>query len=68
MHSGQPRSRCLAGPRGRPSRRGGLAAAGQALRAMEATGLALDVASLVGTHDLRELSAGDDDRPLAPAE
>jgi N-acyl-D-amino-acid deacylase len=40
----------------------------EALRALEATGLALNVASFVGAHNLRELSAGDTDRPLTPAE
>src|SRR3984885_165149 len=40
----------------------------EALRALEATGLALNVASFVGAHNLRELSAGDNDRPLTPAE
>jgi N-acyl-D-amino-acid deacylase len=40
----------------------------EALRTLEATGLALNVASFVGAHNLRELSAGDNDRPLTPAE
>jgi N-acyl-D-amino-acid deacylase len=40
----------------------------QALRALEASGLALNVASFVGAHNLRELAAGDSDRPLTPAE
>jgi N-acyl-D-aspartate/D-glutamate deacylase len=40
----------------------------EALRALEADGLALNVASFVGAHNLRELSAGDTDRPLTRAE
>jgi N-acyl-D-amino-acid deacylase len=40
----------------------------EALRALEASGLALNVASFVGAHNLRELSAADTDRPLTPAE
>jgi N-acyl-D-amino-acid deacylase len=40
----------------------------EALRALEAGGLALNVASFVGAHNLRELAAGDTDRPLTPAE
>jgi N-acyl-D-amino-acid deacylase len=40
----------------------------EALRALEAGGLALNVASFVGAHNLRELTAGDTDRPLTPAE
>jgi N-acyl-D-amino-acid deacylase len=40
----------------------------EALRALESTGLAVNVASFVGAHNLRELSAGDTDRPLTPAE
>lgn len=40
----------------------------EALRALEASGLALNVASFVGAHNLRELAAGDTDRPLTPGE
>jgi N-acyl-D-amino-acid deacylase len=40
----------------------------EALRALEAGGLALNVASFVSAHNLRELAAGDADRPLTPAE
>src|SRR5579872_313865 len=40
----------------------------EALRALEAGGLAVNVASFVGAHNLRELSAGDTDRPLTQAE
>jgi N-acyl-D-amino-acid deacylase len=40
----------------------------EALRALEASGLALNVASFVGAHNLRELSAGDTNRPLTSAE
>jgi N-acyl-D-amino-acid deacylase len=40
----------------------------QALEALEASGLAVNVASFVGAHNLRELSAADDDRPLTLAE
>jgi N-acyl-D-amino-acid deacylase len=40
----------------------------QALGALETGGLWLNVASFVGAHNLRELSAGDTARPLTPAE
>ena len=40
----------------------------EALRALEAAGLALNVASFVGAHNLRELGAADADRPLTLAE
>jgi len=40
----------------------------EALRALEASGLALNVASFVGARNLRELTAADTDRPLTPAE
>jgi N-acyl-D-amino-acid deacylase len=40
----------------------------EALSALEASGIALNVASFVGAHNLRELAAGDTDRPLTPAE
>ena len=40
----------------------------EALRALETGGVALNVASFVGAHNLRELSAGDTDRPLTQAE
>ena len=40
----------------------------EALQALQASGVALNVASFVGAHNLRELSAGDTDRPLTLAE
>jgi N-acyl-D-amino-acid deacylase len=40
----------------------------EALRALDASGLALNVASFVGAHNLRGLFAADTDRPLTPGE